>query len=161
MIDQQLHCHRLKQLIILLSLLYYLFNPLFKIKNMNKMPSKPYSRHQEFNMIMPTQFLLLCRLLQVPPQKVLFQFACNLGHESFANNEKAKITSKDYFLTCGYGQNLYTDAEIELMFEQLDAVSSLWPKDGPMKLIDLHSKWRDKYQRYLFKKWYKMIRPRH
>ena len=111
-------------------------------------------------MIMPTQFLMICRLLQVPPQKVLFQFACNLGQESYANNEEAKICAKDYFLSCGYGQNLYTDAEIELMFEQLDTIASLWPKDGPMKLIDLHSKWRDKYQRYWFKKWYKLIRPR-
>jgi len=116
--------------------------------------TKPYALHQDFNFIMPIQFLLICRLLQVEPHKVLYQFMCNLGQENYANGPEQKITAKDYFLSCGYGQELFTDAEIDQIFEELNNISSLWPKNGPMKLIDLHGKWRKRYYRYWFKKWF-------
>ena len=102
---------------------------------MNKQKrDKPYAHHQEFSFILPVQFLLLCRLLQVEPRKVLYQFMCNLAHESYANGTDQKFTAKEYFLSCGYGLELYTDGEIEQLFDELDNIAALWPKGGPMKL---------------------------
>jgi hypothetical protein len=117
--------------------------------------SKQYSTHQEFDMILPYQFLLICRLLQVPPQQVLYQFMANLGQESYANGDEPKLNAMDYFLSCGYGQDRYTGDEVEQMFRELNNIGSLWPKDGKMKLIDLHNKWRNMYQGHWYKKWFR------
>jgi hypothetical protein len=46
------------------------------------------------------------------------------------------------------------------MFKELDAIGSLWPKDGDMKVVDMHADWRDKYQDYWFKKWYYRVRKK-
>lgn len=127
--------------------------------NKNKR-DKPYAHHQEFKFFLPVQFLLICRLLQVEPRKVLYQFMCNLAHESYANGTEQKIAAKDYFMSCGYGLELYTDGEMEQMFDELDTIASLWPKDAPMKLIDLHSKWRNKYYKFWYKKWFWKFRPK-
>ena len=121
---------------------------------MNKKRNKPYTRHQQFRFFLPIQFLLLCRLLKVEPRKVLYQFMTDLAHESYATGTEQKVAAKDYFMSCGYGLELYTDGEIEQMLDELDSIASLWPKDGGMKLINLHSKWRDKYYKYWYKKWY-------
>jgi len=128
---------------------------------MNKQKKdKPYAPYQELSFIMPLQFLLICRLLQVEPRKVLYKFMCDLAHESYANGSDQKIAAKDYFMSCGYVLELYTDAEIEQMFDELDNIAALWPKGASMKLINLHSKWRKKYYRFWLKKWYWKIRTK-
>lgn len=119
-----------------------------------KKRDKPYARHQEISFIMPVQFLLICRLLKIEPRKVLYQFMSNLAHESYANGTEQKIAAKDYFMTCGYGLELYSDGEIEQIFDELDTIAALWPKGGSPKLLNLHSKWRSRYYKYWYKKWY-------
>lgn len=65
---------------------------------MNRQKSdKPYAHHQEFSFILPVQFLLLCRLLQVEPRKVLYQFMCDLAHESYATGSEQKDCSEGLF----------------------------------------------------------------
>lgn len=115
---------------------------------------KQYSQHQELSLILPQQFLLICRLLQVNPQQVLIQFMTNLGQEGYAAGEEQKTTAKDYFLSCEYGQETYTYGEIDKIFEDLKTIGALWPKDAKMSMIDLHRKWRKHYYRYWYKKWY-------
>lgn len=78
----------------------------------------------------------------------------NLAHESYANGTEQKIAAKDYFMSCGYGLELYTDGEIEQIFDELDTIATLWPKGGSPKLLNLHSKWRARYYKYWYKKWY-------
>jgi hypothetical protein len=95
-----------------------------------------------------------------PFQLTVQRKGCHVGHESFAREEEPKITAKDYFLSCGYGLEFYTDSEIEQMFKELDTIASLWPKDASMKLIDLHSKWRDRYYKYWYKRWFWKFRTR-
>ena len=63
---------------------------------------------------------------------------CDLSHESYDCGTEQKIAAKDYFLSCGYGLELYTDGEIEQMFDELDCITSLWPKGGGVKLAKLH-----------------------
>lgn len=121
---------------------------------MNKQRDKPFARVQDFHFILPVQFLLLCRLLQVEPRKVLYQFMCNLAHESYANGTEQKIAAKDYFMSCGYGLELYTDHEIEEIFDELDNIAALWPEGAPAKLLNLHTGWMNKYYRYWYKKWF-------
>jgi hypothetical protein len=123
-----------------------------------KKRNKPYAHQQEISFIIPIQFLLICRLLKVEPRKVLYQFMCNLAHEAYSNGTEQKIVAKEYFLSCGYGLELYTDGEIEQIFDELDNIAALWSNGGPVKLLNLHRKWRNRYYKYWYKKWHCMFR---
>ena len=59
-----------------------------------KKRKKPYAQHQEYRFALPVQFMLICRLLQVEPRKVLYQFMCNLAHESYATGTDQKIAAR-------------------------------------------------------------------
>jgi hypothetical protein len=39
------------------------------------------------------------------------------------------------------------------MFKEMDAVGSLFPREGKPKMIDAYAKWKEKQQKYWFKKW--------
>jgi len=119
-----------------------------------------YCRSQEIRFTLPWQFLYLCKLTGVTPYEMLDQFMNNLGHESWKRhpNDGVRQAAIDYFMQCGYGQDFYSPEELRSMFKELDAIGSLWPRSGKMKLIDRHAKWRNKYPDYWFKKWYYQVR---
>ncbi|HSC36937.1 MAG TPA: hypothetical protein VLD19_03660, partial [Chitinophagaceae bacterium] len=75
-----------------------------------------------------------------------------------ATNEECRNTAVEYFIRCGYGQDFYTEQEMRQLLKDLDAIGSLWPNNAGRKLIDRHAKWRNKYQDYWFKKWYRKLR---
>ena len=119
-----------------------------------------YLRFQEIRFTLPWQFLYLCKLTGVTPHDVLDQFMNNLGQESWKRspNDGVRQTAIDYFIQCGYGQDFYNQEDLRSMFRELDAIGSLWPRNGKEKLIDLHAKWRNKYHDHWFKKWYYQAR---
>ena len=129
------------------------------IPSRHKWDTGSYQRDQEI-LILPWQFLYLCKLTEVTPHEVLDRFMNDLGQESWKRRENAGVRQAlvEYFTLCGYGQKWYTEPEIRQVFRELDAMGSLWPQDAKMKLIDLHAKWRNKYQQYWFKKWYRKPR---
>lgn len=59
-----------------------------------KVRRKKYSQHLELSMILPQQFMMICRLLQVDPQQILFQFMANLGQEEYSTGEEPRICAK-------------------------------------------------------------------
>ena len=122
-----------------------------------------YARMAEFHFWIPYQFLLLCKLMNVTPQDVVLRFMDTLDCGSWKReeiSEKARQLIIDYFIECGYGKDFYTEEDRRKIFEEMNAVGIVFPRDGKTKLIDLHSKWRDKYQNYWFKKWFRKIRRR-
>ena len=133
-----------------------------KIKPTEKWQTGEYDRHVEFKTVLPYQFLLLCKLMDVPPNQVLHDFMDNLSCGSWKREgrDAAKERLIDYFVEHGYGQNIYSVEDIRSIFKEMDAIGLLWPEKAKMKLIDLHSKWRNKYYKYWFKKWFKNVRRR-
>lgn len=121
-----------------------------------------YERHADFRFVLPYQFLLLCKLMDITPDQVLTDFMDNLSCSSWKRQgrDKAKERLIDYFVEHGYGQYRYTAEDIRAIFKELDAIGLLWPEGAKMKLIDLHAEWRDKYHTYWFKKWFKKPRRR-
>lgn len=119
-----------------------------------------YKRDQTIRFTLPWQFVYLCKLAEVPPDEVLDRFMNDLGHESWKRRENDAVREVlvNYFILCGYGQQWYSEQDVRQMFKELDAIGSLWPRDAKMKLIDLHAKWRNKYQRYWFRKWFRKPR---
>ena len=132
------------------------------VKPVEKPKSDPYSRDQDIRLDLPYQFMLLCKLVQVPPERMLRDFMTNVGRDSWdrSSNEAQRTTALAYFMECGYGQDFYTPEDLRQIFWDLDAIGGLWPRGAEMKMIDLQAKWRDKYHKYWFKKWYRKVRRR-
>ena len=116
-----------------------------------------YARDATYTFTLPYQFLLLCRLTDVTPELVLIDFMDNLSCGSWhrEGRDKGKEKLIDYFIEQGYGQHYYSSESIRTIFKEMDAIGMLWPGDAKMKLIDLHTSWRNKYHRYWFKKWFR------
>jgi hypothetical protein len=119
-----------------------------------------YERHTKLDFILPDPFLLLCKLTDITPETILSDFMDNLACGSWKRQgrDKAKEYLIQYFLEMNYGQELYTAEDLRQMFKEMDAVGLLWPEKGKMKLIDLYAQWRDKYEKFWFKKWFRKPR---
>lgn len=119
----------------------------------------PYERFAQYHFTLPYQFLLLCRLMEVPPQTLLLDFMIHLGCES--RNREGRETARqhliDYFITLGYGQQFYTPEQISQVFKEMDAVGLLFPREDDA-LLDAYVLWRNKHQRSWFQKWFQKPR---
>ncbi|HEV7780575.1 MAG TPA: hypothetical protein VGO58_04880 [Chitinophagaceae bacterium] len=116
-----------------------------------------YERHAEFRFILPYQFLLLCRLVDITPEEMVRDFMDNLSCGSWKREgrDKAKEHLADYFIAHGYGRHHYSEEEIREMFREMDALGLLFPREGKTKLLDLYAAWRDKHSGYWFRKWFR------
>ena len=141
-----------------------------KKKSVKNKPRKPkpilkwqtgaYDRYAEFEFWIPYQSLLLSKLTDVTPKKLVPDFLDNLSCEAWAREgrDKAKEYLINYFIEMGYGQPNYTEADLRDVFKEMDAVAMLFPANGKMKLTNSYSKWRSKHYNFWFKKWFRKIR---
>ena len=113
-----------------------------------------FSRSQHIEHDFPPAFLMLCKLLNVTPAKLIADFADNLACGSWKREGREAIKEKiiDYFLEHGYGQGRYSAQEIREMFQDMEAIGRLFPR-GDAKMIGQYGKWRDQYYQYWFKRW--------
>jgi hypothetical protein len=119
-----------------------------------------YARHATYEFIIPDPFLMLCRLMDIPPRDVIIDFMDNLACASWKREGRdvAKEHLINYFIAHGYGQQHYSQTDIHGMFKEMDAIGMLFPSRGSMKMIDRYSKWRTKQHRYWFKQWWRKPR---
>ncbi len=98
---------------------------------------------------------MICKIADVTPQQLLSDFIDNLSNGSWQREgrEKARQLLNDYFIEHGYGKDLYTPDELRAMFDELDAVALLFPKNGEPEQLDMYSAWRTSHQQYWFDKW--------
>lgn len=131
-----------------------------KLKPELKWQTGDYDRYPEYKFVLPYQFLLLCRLMDVKPRAVLLDFMNNLSFASWESEgkEKAREYLVNYFIEHGYGQRYYSEEDIRKIFKEMDAVSLLFPKDGKNKLVDLYANWRSRHHAYWFKNWFRKPR---
>jgi len=128
-----------------------------ELKPLMKWQTGKFDLHANFDVDLPYPFLLLCRLMDVTPEIIVTDFMDNLSCASRnrLGRDEAKEKLKEYFLNHKYGQHHYREEDIIQIFKELDAIGMLFPKDASDKMLDLHTKWRDKYYNYFFKKWYR------
>jgi hypothetical protein len=117
-----------------------------------------FERDATFHFILPYQFLLLCRLMDVTPEQLLTDFMDNLSCGSWKRSGKDEARKKlvEYFLEQGYGQHHYTPDNIHSVFREMNAMGMLWPEHAEMRLIDIHSNWIREYHQYWFHKWFQL-----
>lgn len=127
-------------------------------------PKKPWQGSQilELRLRVPTDVVMLCKLMNTNPDNLLTGFlSCLAVERNDKNPDAAKQDCIDFFIHYGFGKDFYSEQEIRAMFTELRQVNDLWP-NGPtsLKFIDQHSYWRRRYWKYWFKKWYWKIRRR-
>ena len=139
------------------------------MKNVIKKQHKPrmkwqtgaYERWADFRFVLPYQLLLLCKLLEITPEEIVWDFLYNLdcSNRDRAKRAKAREHLMNYFIECGYGQQCYTEDNIRQMFSEMDAVNQLFPENSDNEdLLKKYCEWRDEHQSWWFKKWYYKIR---
>ncbi len=69
----------------------------------------------------------------------------------------AKEKLIEYFLEHGYGQDYYPPEDLQEIFKEMDAVGLLFPSNDSNR-IDVYADWREKHDRYWFKKWFNRYR---
>jgi hypothetical protein len=123
---------------------------------MNKWQSGDYARHNSYQLTIPTQLLMMCRLLEITPRQLIIDFmdVLSCGSWKREGRQKCRETLIEYFIEQGYGRHIYTSADIKTMFGELDAIGSLFPKEAEPVFTELHAAWRENYHAYWFKKWY-------
>ena len=124
--------------------------------NPNPRPElKPWhgSRTEDFNLMVTGNLVMICNLLRVSPAKLLCDFINTLSMGLPDQNKELHAQLVNYFITRGYGQQHYSAEEIKKMFEELGAITNLWPNDGNEKVVDKHIEWRRMYHEYWFVKW--------
>jgi hypothetical protein len=116
-----------------------------------------FSQHASFRFVLPYQFLLLCKLMDLTPRQALTDFMENLAHGSWKREGRDTVRErlKEYFIGHGYGIHLYSPDDISTIFEELNAIGMLFPKNADAALLDMHSAWRTKYYTFWFQKWYR------
>ena len=119
-----------------------------------------FDRHAEFKFILPYQFLLLCKLMDVTPETVVLDFLDNLNYSSWKKEgrENAREILVDYFIEHGYGQHHYDPENIRQIFKEMEAVGLLFPNNSKEKMLDSYVDWREKHYKYWFKKWFRIPR---
>ena len=134
--------------------------PTQKPKPGKKWQTGDYDRYPHYEFILPYQFLLLCRLLDITPEGVINDFMENLSCGSWRREgrDKAKEHLINNFIELGYGQDIYTEEDIRQMFKEMDALGLLFPKNSKGKMIDHYAKWRDKHHNHWFKQWFRKPR---
>ena len=134
---------------------------------------KRFSRYEEVNedfatqkvnlsISLPSNFRMLCALFETSAEKILSDFMWNLSLMVNQTSDEQRNTAIEYFKLCGYGRQIYSEEEISLIFQELEAKRLLWP-DIKDKVItneqrDLHYIWSHMYMEYWFEKWYRKNR---
>ena len=146
--------------------IYCCFKGLY-MKKTSTQPAKPtprfkwqtdaYARHATYEFVLPHQFLLWCRLMNITPRDLIIDFMDNLACESWKREGRteAKDHLINYCIAHGYGQPHYAETEIRQIFSEMDAMGMLFPFYGNMKMINLYNKWSRKQHRCWFKHWYR------
>jgi hypothetical protein len=103
-----------------------------------------YNRYMEFKSHIPYQFLLLSRIVDVTPERLILDFMDNLSCSSWKREGRDEAKGKliEYFLSHGYGQEHYSVEELKQIFKEMDALSMLFPRDNS-KMIDIYAEWRN------------------
>lgn len=118
------------------------------------------SRKKEVSLLIPSNLRMLCAMLDVKPEKLLHDFMWTVSESHHKCTEPQRIKAKDYFLECGYGQELYPKEDILQMFKELEAIRSLWIEitHNNRKAFDQHIRWQHMYIEYWFEKWFNKVR---
>jgi hypothetical protein len=103
----------------------------------------------------PFQFVLLCRLLGITPEKMLTEFAEHVAMTTWKNqnSENQRKLLREYISEMKYGCERFSVAELKELLQHLSVFSSINLADAPVSLLEVHETWRDQYLKHWFQYW--------
>ena len=120
------------------------------------------TKQREFKLLVPSNFRMLCALLETEPEKILTDFLWFVSHDNTEASGKQRSAAVEYFIINGYGQKIYDEKDIREMFKELEAIRCLSPeindKDISWDQLTRHYSWNHMYIQYWFKKWFYKVR---
>jgi len=86
----------------------------------------PYAKKQTITFELPDAFILLCKMLQVAPQKIFTELAQDIGGKVYITKSGyVSQDATDYFVDKEFGQELYTEEHVREMIIELGFVRRL------------------------------------
>lgn len=119
------------------------------------------SKVRKVKLNIPSNLRLLCAILDVKIEKLLYDFMWMLSYSDHNSaTPKQRKVAKQFFLACKYGQPLYPKKEVNQMFDELKAERKLYETIDGMDDQDMNLFWesRHMYTQHWFKRWYEKNR---
>ncbi|MFD1630572.1 hypothetical protein [Pseudopedobacter beijingensis] len=109
----------------------------------------------------PSNLRMLCAILDVKVETLLndFMWMLSYSHHHSASGKQRKAAKK-FFLSCKYGQPLYTKKQIGQMFDELKAEQKIYETIEGMDQEDKKLFWKSNhmYMQHWFKRWFEKNR---
>lgn len=114
------------------------------------------SRWRKLDLLIPSNFRMLCAILQVKPEKVLMNFMWTLCYSHKDAEEKQIKSAQQFFLSCRYGEPSYSKKDIKQLFKELKAVRTVYNTTEKMEMQDKELFWKSNhmYIEFWFKRWF-------
>lgn len=119
------------------------------------------SKFKNIELSIPSNLRMLCAILEVKVEDVLNDFMWIVSYSVIPDaTNKKRNAARAFFLTCKYGQPLYSEKQINQMFEELKADRKIYETIEGMEPEDMELFWRNHhmYKQHWFKRWFKKNR---
>jgi hypothetical protein len=118
-----------------------------------KLTPNPNNALKKMDLVLPIQFLELCKMLEVTPVKVINDLVWNIASRVTFKDAIVKQQATEYFVNQGYGRQYYTPDEIRQMLTELGIVVGLRPDVQPGLQLNEYSNMRDTFIKVWVNKW--------
>lgn len=119
-----------------------------------------FSRVGVYQFVLPYEFLLLCRLMDVAPRTMLMDFMLSItSPKGGEHNEQCRLHTLS-FIQQKYGRKQFTAEQLKIMFGELER--SMLPDlpDADDALLEAHEIWKSHFLHHWFGKWSKVSASR-
>ena len=121
------------------------------------------SKHVKMGILVPSNLRLLCAILDVKLEDMLHDFMWMLSYSSCKNaSQKKRNAARKFFMLCHYGQARYSKKQINIMFDELQAVRKIYDTTDEMESEERGLFWKcnHMYTEYWYQRWFnKNSRP--
>jgi hypothetical protein len=117
--------------------------------------NNPYAGHQTIGIVLPLVIKEVCKMLQVPPERIISHFLWDIGRTVNISHGVVQNEATTYFISCGYGWELFTPDQIGQMILELSTMKGTTHRYGEKQWVK-HEQWMkmsDAYIRVWRAKW--------
>ncbi|WP_339863722.1 hypothetical protein [uncultured Algoriphagus sp.] len=137
--------------------------PVDPYKHYAEIGSMYSSKWRKLDLLIPSNFRMLCAILNIKPERVLMDFMWKLSYSVIEGaTEKQRKAGKKFFIASGFGQPAFAKEDIKKMFSELKSLRKLSDTTEAMEDGNKEQFWKNNHMfvEYWYKRWFeKNIRP--
>ncbi|WP_425635850.1 hypothetical protein ACPUEN_10560 [Algoriphagus yeomjeoni] len=115
------------------------------------------SRWRKLDLLIPSNFRMLCAILNVKPERILIDFMWKLSYSVIHGaTEKQRKAGMKFFIACDFGQPAYAKEDIKKMFSELKSIRELTDTTQDMEDGNKELFWKNNhmYVEFWYKRWF-------